>query len=73
VRGSLPGGHGESENSGHGKEANERGTLTSWRAQREGQVRKRKQASQGHSLPGEHKGRDKLEYGRTSERRALTP
>jgi len=38
---------------------NEQGTLTSWRAQTEGQVRIIKESVLGHSLPRVQRGRDK--------------
>jgi hypothetical protein len=45
--------------SGHGKKPTEQGTLTNWRQQREGLVRKRKtRASEVHSHSGDSRGRD---------------
>ena len=41
---SLPGDHRGGDKSGHGKKTTEQGALTSWRPQREGQVRTQKES-----------------------------
>jgi hypothetical protein len=48
------------DKSGQRKKAFKRETLTSWRAQKKGQAKtEKKQDSEGHSLPEEHRGSDK--------------
>ena len=62
-RDSLPGECRGRDKSGERKEASERGTLTYWRTQRDGQVRIAKEserlAASGHSPTGEHEWSDK--------------
>src|SRR6266850_1989660 len=62
------------DKSGHGNNPTERGALTNWRAQTDGQVRTRIiRPSEGHSLPGERRRTDKSGHGRNpTERGALT-
>jgi hypothetical protein len=65
------------DKSGHRNKLSEQGTLTAWRAQREGQVRIQKQTEQagGHSLSGESRQGGKSGYRtkkKGGERRALT-
>ena len=63
---SLPGDRRGREKSGHGKKVTEQGVLTSWRPQKEGEVRicmERRQTSKDHSHSRDHRGWNKSGHG----------